>query len=318
MKSFILFLALVCSSATLLSQSDTLYTRNRQKIACKIVEINDLEIKYQLAAIADGPLYVINKEKVSRYQLRNGFTEILVPDELLVENQHAKIMDRRSVVKFHPFSFVNSQLSFGFERVLQVGTNLDVEAGYMNANINYNYPLSPVYTSGGQAFYSGAYIKPGVKFFIGQDFSLKGMRYAHPLKGRYIKIEAAVSFMKYNDVVQSNYYYNGTPQTQTFSSDISFFSYGGFINYGRQFILGNVLTLEYYFGVGFTTLSVNYSDPDFKKNMQGSFERFSTTNFHGFMRTPGLGLSGTAGFRIGYILPEKQPKKPSSQAAAGQ
>lgn len=307
MKKIIYLLLFLCSYVATRSQSDTLYTKNKQKIACKIIEINDVEVKYRLAAAADGPMYVLHREKLMKYTLSNGITEVLVPDEMLIENQHAAIMDRRTVVKISPFSFVNSQISFAYEKVLKVGTNLDVEAGYVNNNINYDYPLSQNYYYGAtRPFYTGAYIKPGVKFFVGQDFSLKGMRYAHPLKGRYIKLDLAASFLKFDNIQMMTYtQYNLPPEI--YKTNVTTFAYGAFVNYGRQFILGNILTLEYYIGVGFTSASTTYSNAEYKR-AAGGRENFNVSNYHGFMRTPGLGISGTAGFRIGYILPERKAK----------
>ncbi len=320
MKKIIHVLVLLCCSASLWSQSDTLYTKTKQKITCKIIEINDSEIKYRIAVAAEeGPVYVINRIKISRYTLANGFSEVLAPDELSIENQHAAIMNNRTVVKIHPFSFVNSQFSFAYEQVIKVGTSLDVEVGYVNSNINYNYSMAGGFYNqiGGRAFYSGAYIKPGFKFFLGQDFTLKGMRYAHPLKGRYIKLDLAASFLQHRDVVRAFSTSNGQVySTRYLSTDVNTVAYGGFVNYGRQFILGNVLTMEYYFGVGFTAVSVGYSNPDFKSAQSSNYsynEFLNFSNYHGFMRIPGLGLSGTAGFRIGYIIPAVEPKTKPKQ-----
>lgn len=319
MRKIIHVLILLCCSASLWSQSDTLYTKTKQKITCKIIEINDSEIKYRVAAAEEGPVYVINRIKVSRYTLANGFSEILAPDELSIENQHASILNNRSVVKMHPFSFVNSQFSFAYEQVIKVGTSVDVEVGYVNSNINYNYSMGGGFYNqyGTRAFYSGAYIKPGFKFFVGQDFTLKGMRYAHPLKGRYIKLDLAASFLQHRDITRSFQTPGSNPYSyRTLTTDVNTVAYGGFVNYGRQFILGNVLTLEYYFGVGFTAVSVGYSNSDFKNAASNNFaynEFANFSNYHGFMRIPGLGLSGTAGFRIGYIIPAAEPKSKPKQ-----
>jgi len=84
---------------------------------------------------------------------------------------------------------------------------------------------------------------------------------------------------------------------------VSTVAYGGFVNYGRQFILGNILTMEYYFGVGYTGQSYSYSNPNFTSVNNGNYGYFdqarNISNYYGFMRIPTVGLSGTAGFRIG-------------------
>jgi hypothetical protein len=316
MKKLIPTLLLLCVFVSGFSQTDTLYTKKQDKIPCKIIEINEFDIKYKLAASIDGPIYVVSKASVTKYTLANGFTELLLPDELSLENEHGEIIKNRTVIKVHPFSVVNNQLSFAYEQVLKVGTNLDIEAGYINTGLNSSTTSNRVYNSG-RTNYSGAYIKPGVKFFLGQDFSVKGLRYAHPLKGRYIKLDVAVSYLNFQDVRRTeNVGIYPNIQNRTVTTNINTFAYGGFVNFGRQFILGNILTIEYYFGVGFTGRTIDYTNDDFLRSGSGYYynENNSISNYHGFQRIPNFGLSGTAGFRIGYIIPEKKAhKEPSKQ-----
>jgi len=298
---------LLCLSAE--AQSDTLFTKKNQKIACKIFEVNEYQIKY---GIKDGPMYVIDKSQVLKYTLAGGFTETFLPDELLVDNEHESILMNRSAIKVHPFSLINNQISLAYEKVIKVGMNLDVEAGYTNVYLNPNSLFRPQVYSVKPLNYNGAYIKPGLKFFLGQDYVVKGMRYAHPLKGRYLRLDLAFSYLNFQDVsvyeVQSQQYpYN---QGRLISTNMSSVAFGGFVNYGRQFILGNLLTMEYYIGIGYTGQSYSYSNPDFASMKSNYYysrygEGTSISNYHGFMRAPLVGISGTAGFRIGYIIPDK-------------
>jgi hypothetical protein len=108
---------------------------------------------------------------------------------------------------------------------------------------------------------------------------------------------------------------NSSVSYTVISSDINAFGYGGFVNYGRQFILGNLLTLDYYVGVGFTGQSIGYSNPAFNPShsslaSNSGFRDFpqAISNYYGFSRIPSFGLSGTCGFRIGYIIPSKASK----------
>ena len=318
MKKIILSSILACFFVIAHSQSDTLYTKKQQKIPCKIIEITDLDIKYKRADLPDGPMYVINKISVVKYMLSNGYTEIITLDELSLENEHGDIIKNRRVIKISPFSPVNKQISLSYEKVIKVGMNLDLEVGYSNSNLTQGQDV----LGGGNtsnAFNSGIYVKPGLKFFLGQDYSVRGLKYAHPLKGRYIKLDLAFSYLNFENVKRSEYIrtpgYPYTSTIQTISTNISTMAYGGFVNYGRQFILGNMITLEYYVGVGFTGQSNSYSNPAYKNtlnpyvNYSYNFDDAkSISNYHGFFRTQDLGLSFTGGFRIGYILPDKSAK----------
>jgi len=303
MKNFTATLVFLCFCALGYSQSDTLYTRKQEKIPCKIIEINEFDIKYKRPENIDGPLYVINKTTVVKYTLSNGFTELLLPDELSIENEHQEILQKRSVIKIHPFSFVNNQISLAYERVIKVGMNLDIEAGYSNSGINDHGLFG---TISNEAFNTGFYIKPGVKFFVGQDYSVRGLKYAHPLKGRYIRLDLAFSYLNYQNILFG--YKNSSP----LYTNMNTVAFGGFVNYGRQFILGNLFTLDYYIGIGFTGQAQAFSNP--AHTSSSYYDGSNVSNYHGFLRTPGVGLSYTLGFRLGYILPQKKTvqKKPGT------
>ena len=317
MKKLVITSLLLFCSVILYSQADTLYTKAQKKIPCKIVEISETDIRYKIIENIDGPIYVISVAKVYKYTLSNGYTEMLLPDELSVEFQHASIMNSKSVVKVQPFSFVNNQISIAYEQVIKTGMNLDIELGYINNSITEttSYYGMPLYTAAGRpAFCTGAYLKPGVKFMIGQDYSLKGMKYAHPLKGRYIKLDLAVSFMNFQNVAYSTANpYSYYTQIYDNVSDVNTVAYGGFVNYGRQFILANILTLEYYVGLGFTGQADKYynttttASPYYGYYNYYSSEARNVGNYHGFFRWSEVGLAFTAGFRVGYIIPEKKP-----------
>jgi len=327
MKNLILMLIL-SGSCALHSQTDTLFTRKNKVIPCKILEIGELDIKYTLEANSAGPVFVINKSAVLKYCLSTGFREAIVIDERSLENQHESIINRTKVLKIHPFSLANNQISFSYEELINPDIHLEIEAGYINSSLTSN-PLIQnrtfnndynTNTNSGHlltfdyhnrsVFYSGAYIKPGFKLMVGEDVSAKGLKYAHGLKGRFIRIDLALSWLNYGTIKRYQYANNSIT---TIATNINSFAYGGFLNYGRQFILGNILTVEYFIGIGFTAQSNFFSNPDYiKKDPAKPYLDFEAdakyiSNYHGFLRS-GLGLSATAGFRLGYIIPAKKHK----------
>jgi len=315
MKQLFLFCFFSMLSTFSYSQSDTIYTKKQGKVICKITEIGENEIRYYSNNQPDGPVYVINTINIIKYVLSNGETQFIRKDELSLENEHELISGKNAVIKIHPFSLINHQISFAYEKVIKVGMNIDSELGYTNSEINRSGIFGNADT---RNIYQGVYLKPGMKFFIGQDFSFKGLKYAHPLKGKYIKFDFAFCYLNYQNMV--GYLYTGQyPNNvrQPIMTNSNLFSYGGFVNYGKQTILGNVLTLDYYVGFGYTGFAYNYTNPLYienlkNKNFTGDNLTYTLSNFHGFLRVPNSGLSFTAGFRIGYILPVK--KQSNNQA----
>ncbi|MBK9285277.1 MAG: hypothetical protein IPM51_13330 [Sphingobacteriaceae bacterium] len=311
----LLFLVSVVGKSQNVALKDTLYMVDGKKITCKIYEINEYEMRCRIGD-ENGPIYTFDKFKVRKYILSGGFSEIILPDELSLEQEHASIINNRQVIKIHPFSSALNHISFAYEKVIRVGMNLDVQAGFINSSI-VDYGSTSVRLNI-DAYHVGAYFKPGLKFFIGQDYAIKGMRYAHPLKGTYIKLDLAYSFLNYQDVSARVYNYQNSgaytqPTYSIITTDINTYSYGGFINFGRQVILGNLLTLDCFVGIGYSMQSFRYTNSEFSTALNSSsFNAFYAygegrmNNYYGWLRVPVVGVSFTGGLRLGYIIPSKK------------
>lgn len=315
MRKLILFFVAVVAQLSALSQTDTLVTLNRKKIPCKIFEISDYEIKYR--AGTDGPIVVTDRSNFYKYILSDGYTEVLVPEEMIQPSLHSAIMDHRQVIKIHPFGFAFSHFSMAYESVIKPGTNLDVEAGYINSEMSANHGTTLSGRISGNPLYSGGYIKPGIKFLILGENSARSLRYGHPVKGSYFKFDLAFSFVNYQGIERTFYtqtnnggYYTSSSTTQ--KTDLKTSAYGGFVNYGYQTILGNLITMEFYIGLGFTGQSYSYSNPAYVAAMKAQNYYIDSDlsqlyNYHGFLRNPSTGLAFTSGFRLGILLPSKKP-----------
>ena len=114
---------------------DTLVTAYNYKIACKVTEIGEDEIKYKKAEMPDGPVYVIGKEKVRQIIFANGVKETIKRDELSMVPA-PEVINQRRAIKIHPFSPMFNKITVGYEQVLKMGINLEAKAGYVNSNIS--------------------------------------------------------------------------------------------------------------------------------------------------------------------------------------
>lgn len=308
MKKIIFSLALTCLTFIGISQTDTLYTLKRQKIPCKIYELSDTEIKYRVS-YSDGPVIVTDKINFYKYVLANGYTEIIATNDLYPGYNPIETQTQSQVIKIHPFCFANNQVSLSYEKIIKSEVHLDIEGGYINSSIN-EFPLFGE-NFNQKSFNSGMYIKPGIKFMLKPTYITKGMRYSHPLKGNYVKLDIALSMINFKDV--QNFVFTQGPNGPGYSvvySDVNTFAYGGFVNFGNQTVLANMLTLDFYGGFGFTAQSNSFSNQAF--NSSANFTNADGAriyNYHSFLRVPYVGLSFTGGFRIGYIIPEQGNRK---------
>jgi hypothetical protein len=267
-----------------LAQSDTLIYKNKEKLLGKVIEINDTDIRFKKESNPTGPIYSVDRNKISEIRFSNGQVEQIVQDELSI-NQEQKILDKRTVIKLEPYGFVDGKLIIGYEKVIKVGCNLDIKASYINTSIGsniFNQPLT-----------KGFFIKPGIKFLLGTDYHYKGLKYTHPLRGQYIRLDGIFTrFTVYNLMPSNaNNYNRSTVNEQVLS-------YGLLLNYGRQVILGNIISLDYYIGLGFTANYKKYNLYYYSNNNR----HYDMYRYFSHRQIGDVPLAAIAGLNIGILL----------------
>jgi hypothetical protein len=236
---------------------DTIYMRGGSVLSAKVIEIGELEVKYKMFIYHDGPTMSVFRNKITKIKFQNG-TEMKFTDDELDVNIEKDILDKKIVYKFHPFGLVNGHLQLGYERVIHTGFNIDSKVGYIfSSNINFNDNKNNQ---------RGFFLKPGVKFLLGSDIVVNGMKYAHPLKGKYIKVEMFFTHIHYNEAnlyreqtITNSYGYSYVTNVYEVKP-VNLNAIGGNIIYGRQYTLGNVMTLDYYVGIGVGRKSLKAKD----------------------------------------------------------
>jgi hypothetical protein len=73
-KLLLLFaLSIFCFTA---NAQDTLFLKDNTKVVAKVLEINDLEIKYKAFSNIDGPLYIKKKSEVVKVKYKTGSEDV--------------------------------------------------------------------------------------------------------------------------------------------------------------------------------------------------------------------------------------------------
>ncbi len=313
----LLLIALV-SSAT--AQSDTLFFRNQQKVPAKLYEVSEHEIKYRRTDVIDGPIYTVNVQNLLKIKYQNGTEQLFLPDELSVTQDVTEILKQRSAYKFHVFDLPTGKISLGYERVIRSGINSDFKFGIFNSNLldafnnrqSYDGRNISIYNRYGARFSGGTFVKAGAKFIFGQDFVMNGMRKSHLLNGAYVRFDVYASYIKYDDIKYyihtANYsapWYGPMNATEK-TTDGHNYNAGFLVCVGKQHVLANLITLEYYAGMGFNASSYSFTQNDFNENgpinPDGS-QYYYYNNSYNVLAAHRLGsyISGTLGFSVGYI-----------------
>jgi hypothetical protein len=267
-KLFFIFIILLQAIAVF--GQDIIYKKNNQTINCKIVEIGLVEVKYQIPEKYKDVVLVIAKDDISKIKYENGEEQTFV-NEMTDKNSYAD--NKLNAIKFHFFSPMYDYLAISYEHSLKAGQSIEGTLGIIG--IGYD----PQNTNP-----EGAFAKLGYKFIKNPDFYLRGMKYAHLLKGTYFKPEIAISTYSVN---LSTYDYNTGNTNLTRQSTFS----GAFLlNVGKQWVFENRFAVDFSIGLGYGVTNLSKNDYS------------GITSQYGFTVDPGSGLAYTSNFKVAYLF----------------
>lgn len=268
--TIVLFLLI---TPTMLLSQDLIVKRNNDTITCKVKEVGIDEIKYSLPTFPDDVAFSIDKENVLKIVFRNG-NEMKFSKEMTNPENYAD--NKKNAWKLDFISPLTGNLTFGYEHSIKPGRSFEVALGIIGAGVNVNEDDN-----------GGLFIKAGYKFIRSPDFYLRGMRYAHVLKGGYVRPEFQLGY--YNtDETEYNYDYSAGYSSRI-ERNINVITGAFLLNIGKQWVYDNSFLMDMYFGVGygFNTNKYDYGD--------GSYH-------YGFvLANEDVPVSFTAGLKIGIL-----------------
>ncbi len=273
--SALILLGLFAFISVSLNAQDVIYKVHNDTIVCKIKEIGSETIKYTLPSYPPDLLFSIDKDKVRKVVFSNG-QEMTFKKEMT--NPENYLDNKKNAIKIDFISPLTGNTTLSYERSLEPGKSVEGSLGLIGLGVDPNDKNS-----------SGAFLKFGMKFIKSPDYYLKGLRYAHVLKGSYVMPELSMGYYS-TDVgyYDWNYpYYYGTYSTKR--KDV--ITGGISLNVGKQWVFDNAFLTDFYLGVGYGF----YSDKDVD-SYQYSFLGFGDN----------IPLAFTAGLKIGFLLGENK------------
>ncbi|MGE5394301.1 MAG: hypothetical protein ACM3P1_06110 [Candidatus Saccharibacteria bacterium] len=228
--------------------ADRLIQRNGKVIVCQVREIGDDEIKYIMDGYRDDLLFGIDKNKVEKIVFADG-REMDLSDSMFGRESYAQ--QHKNALKFHFFSPLSDATAFTYERSLKPGRSLEATVGIVGIGWKLN----------GATDASGFYTKLGYKFIKDPDFYIKGMRYAHILKGAYIRPELAYANYSFTEEYSS---FTIDGKNVPYSRKSSAVKGAFIINVGKQWVYSDLFVFDWYVGAGYGFADENtINDPNF-------------------------------------------------------
>ncbi|MGB3947121.1 MAG: hypothetical protein WBM13_03995 [Bacteroidia bacterium] len=273
---------------------DLIIKKDNEAIKAKILEIGTNEIKYKLYEAPDGPTIVIDKKEVKSIKIKGEegkSDKVMSVNEDPMSVNNSAIVDKTSSLKFHFFSPLTKKLAFSYEWMIRPGFNWEAGLGIVGPGTSLMdefLNLNP----------RGVYLRTGPKFLLGNssDIEIAGGRYAHPLKGRYFKVEALFYTLAKNYDVEL--YDTASKTIEVIRAKSSFTGVALHLIYGRQYIFGNSITVGWYAGIGYggESRTTSYSNSAYTL---ADFDPIRHSHTYSGDRFP---VTFTAGFNIGYIF----------------
>lgn len=253
---------------------DQIVKKNNDTLNCKVREVAMDEIKYSLPDFPSDVSFSIDKDAVQKVIFSNG-KELAIEKEM---TNPANYMDnKKNAIKVDFLSPLTGNTTFGYERSLKPARSIEGTLGIIGLGADYN-DVDP----------QGAFVKFGMKFIKSPDFYLRGMRYAHVLKGAYIKPEIQFGYYsRLNDVYYedydpyNSYWYSYSEREDNFTMAI-------LLNIGKQWVFDNSFLVDWYVGVGY---GFDSNDNDYNEYHYS----FATID-------EDVPLSFTAGLKIGFLF----------------
>jgi hypothetical protein len=287
----LIFLCLVM--LTTANAQDLMYLKNNKNpIKVKVYEIGLDEVKYRPWGDTIIPILVLPRVNITKLVLANGSVFEFKDNPMMDASNYAD--QHNNALKIHFLSPLANKLVFAYERSVKPGQSFEVGLGIIGAGVSTS-ETSP----------RGMFMRAGYKFITSPDFYIRGMRYAHILKGGYVKPELVYGgygrdisyYTGYSNIYPYSSYYSTYRRSVTFGAVL--------VNFGKQWIINDAFLIDLYFGLGYGFESYS-STPNTTRSYVDDYdiEPYKYAYFGGMKGFP---LAITSGFKIGFLFGNQKP-----------
>lgn len=228
---FVAFFILFLFAANDVVAQDKIYKKAKKKaIEAKVIEIGTGEIKYKLYGEEEGELvYVVEKTSILRIEFEDGRIEYYGKEKIDMEEYFMGQKTKALKVSFLGPLVGNTNLTY--EQNIQPGRSFEVKASFIGLGINREGGDDP----------RGVIVSAGYKLMKKPTFLTSDTRRRHILQGGYLKPEIFIGHTSFDT---NNFFGPGDVRESSTT--------GGFmLNLGKQWIFGDVVLLDFFFGVGY-------------------------------------------------------------------
>lgn len=213
---------------------DSIILRNGKIIIGTVKEIGTSEIKYSTPEYKADLLFSIAIKDVLKVAFSDGKTKLFDIQPELSENIEQNSMElfkiqKKNAIKIDFLGLANNMLSLTYERCLKPARALEFSLGFVGLGVAEKDDNA-----------SGILFRGGYKLTRSPEFYIKGMRYAHIMKGPYLKFE--FDFASYS--IESYNYSYLEPGKYTLTK------WAFLMVFGKQWVYNDNFVVDLYSGIG--------------------------------------------------------------------
>lgn len=272
MRYLILLLIILLIPVSMVAQ-DRIVRKNKSVIECKITEISSDEIKYRQPTISAEVIFCIEKSDVEYIEFENG-TIFKIENPMYDATYYEH--NRRNALKISFIEPFAGSTSLYFEQVIKPGRTFEVGVGIIGLGYDPD-----------ERDAKGLYFSGGYKFTRTPDYYIPRMRYAHLLKGSYIKPEVSIGYYGSNEYSSE---YNPITGFVYGIRKENTFILGLMVNMGKQWVFDDSFLVDLYWGLGYGFTSTEESRYHF--------------HFSGGGKEAPLAISG--GLKLGFLTGKRK------------
>jgi hypothetical protein len=228
------------------SSQDTIFLHSGKEINCLVKEIGTREIKYANENFSEALLFTVDRKAVRMIAFSDGKIwendlPPVSPEKLETESEDLYHIQKRNAWKMDFLSLASNTLTLTYERALETGNSIEFSLGYIGVG-----------TANKEDNASGALFKGGYKLIKSFGFFTRDMRYAHILKGQYLKFEFGFANYGFNDIYGWNEH-----------ERLNLSKWAVMTVLGQQWVFSDSFIFDFFSGIGIGRLTMDDWEEDY-------------------------------------------------------
>ena len=294
MKYCLLLLSCLAIFSISSTAQDKIYRNNGKVVLARIIEVGTAEVKFRQFENPDGPIYILESDRIKRIVYENGTEEKFGKDDPKDTERYAN--DLQKLIKVNFFSPLYGYTEIAYEKSIGVGRSVEFSIGgiglgkssiltWYNGSLDEEVRMKP----------RGFFVSGGYKFNKLPDFILFGKtRMSHLMQGTYLKPTLYLGHYSENYLLQKQNNDNEIHRQQV--------SFGALqLEIGKQWVFADKVALNIYWGLGYGF--DNKEDPyQYDDTFNYGHYDESAWNYANARAGNSPGLSATFGLKLGLLI----------------